>query len=338
MIPESVLAAFANSYDPPYWIIEEFANRASSDVQEALRATLDAVTTEKLSSVDEDARAHAHAFFSAGDRDWQARLLVVAQEAAGLIEARRLALAAQFTAAPPYGHSALKGIEVDEEGLVPLDAFHLEGDALCRNGYAFFMLPPVPGSNANYWLLNELQRAGLASSVRVRLDPLLHGPSEELSGRFYKATIYGRELDWDRIRRLREVDHGQWMPGRMSRRHRCTEYAWIPHDDEVDFLCEEVPVEAEIQTRGSRYLHAIYDKKHHEIKHLDGAIRITEPRQYADRVTKHVRNAGKVGIRVKTFRTDRPITPAALGAIAQSFFFWNYDVARYFGAPIHPDL
>lgn len=172
----------------------------------------------------------------------------------------------------------------------------------------------------------------------MRLDPLLYGPADQLRGRFYKATIYGRELDWERIRQLREVEHGSWMPGKLSRHYLKTDYAWVPHENEVDFLCEELPVSAEATIRGSRYLHAIYDKSNNQIKHLDGAIRIMTLDQLTSRAAGHVRNSGKVGKRIKTFRTHRPIPPDALSAIAQAFYFWNYDVARYFGSPVHPDL
>ena len=51
-----------------------------------------------------------------------------------------------------------------------------------------------------------------------------------------------------------------------------------------------------------------------------------------------MRTAGKVGIRVKVFRTDQPIPAEALGGIAEAFFFWNYDVARYFGVQYPEDF
>ncbi len=338
MIGHNLFEAFARSYEPPHWIIEDLQRDASADIRSALRAAIEGVSSDAVAALDQESTAQAEILFRSADPDQRARLYIVSQDAEGLIERTRLNLAAQLGAAPPYNHSALRGIPVDAEGLVPLSVFDLNGDALCINDHAFFVLPPVPGSNANYWLLQELQRLDLVDSVSVRLDPLLYGSADQLGGRFYRATIYGQELDWNRIRQLREVEHGSWTPGKLSRRYLKTDYAWVPHENEVDFLCEELPVSAEAGIRGSRYLHAIYDKNSHQITHLDGAIRVMSVDELATRAAGHVRKSGKVGKRIKTFRTDRPIQPDALGAIAQAFYFWNYDVARYFGAPVRADL
>jgi len=124
----------------------------------------------------------------------------------------------------------------------------------------------------------------------------------------------------------------------MSRQYLSTEYAWMPRGKEVHFVCEELPLTAEVNERGSRYLHAVYDKKRHCITHLDGAVRIYTANELALRTTFHVRNSGKVGKRVKIFRTDRAIEPNLLANLIPAFFVWNYDVARYFGAPIPDDL
>jgi hypothetical protein len=124
----------------------------------------------------------------------------------------------------------------------------------------------------------------------------------------------------------------------MSRRFLTTQYAWLPHENEVDFVCEELPVVDEVAERGSRYLHAIYDKASDRVTHLDGAVRVYDANELVARATSHVRNAGKVGIRVKVFRIDRAIEPDLMGDIVQAFFMWNYDVSRYFGAPVPADF
>lgn len=338
MIRRELFETFARSYDPPHWIIEELMEHAPPTVRSALTDAIHGVSPQAVAELDEHAKTQAEILFAVRDPDLRARLYLVSREAAQMIARTRLDLVTQAGATAPYSCPALRGIEVDDEGLVALSAFTLEGDALCLNGYAFFVLPPVAGSNANYWLLQSVQRHDLVDAVRVRLDPLLFGPADELSGRFYRAAVYGRPLDWNIIRQLRAADHGRWMPGRLSRGHLFTDYAWVPHEREVDFLCEELPLAEDLDMRGSRYLHAIYDKSRDRITHLDGAIRIMRSDEFTARAQTHVRNAGKVGVRVKTFRTDRPIEAGALGELAQAFFFWNYDVARYFGAPIHPDL
>lgn len=333
MIPDTLLDAFMRSYEPPHWFIREVLRDATSCLRDAIERATAAVSLDDIASLDHDSFAQSEILFT-GDEETRARLLVVSREAERLIQTQRLMLATQRGASPPYGHPVLRGLTPDEEGLVPLAGFDIDGDALCRDGFAFFVLPGVPGANANYWLLNEIQRAGLTRFIKVRLDPLVYGPADELRGRFYRASMYGRDLDWERIRGLREPEHGRWSPGRLSRRSLFTDYAWIPHDDEVDFHCEELPVEAEVATRGSRYLHAIYDKRSSQITHLDGATRIFTRCELSTRANSHVRNAGKIGTRVKIFRTDQAIPRNALSALAEGFFVWNYDVPRYFGAPI----
>jgi hypothetical protein len=116
------------------------------------------------------------------------------------------------------------------------------------------------------------------------------------------------------------------------------DYAWLPHEKEVDFICEELPVADEVTERGSRYLHAVYDKDRHRITHLDGAVRVYTTGELMDRAMLHVRKVGKAGTRVKVFRTDREIEPELMGDLVVAFFMWNYDVARYFGAPVPGDF
>jgi hypothetical protein len=331
---------FSQCYDPPFEVIENFIEGGPTHVREALRAALENVPERVLRAMDADARAQAEVCFARADTDNQARLHVVSEHIARCIQSARIAEVAKppSASARPYGHSALSGIDVDAEGLVALSAFEVDGDALCVRDHAFFMMPPVPGSNAAYWLLEQLQRHGLGDCVRVRLDPWLHGPAAEMRGRFYRAAIWARPLDWNRIRTLRETEHGRWTPGKMSRRFAQTDYAWTPHDDEVDFLCEELPILEEVDVRGARYLHAVYNKRRHLLTHLDGALRIYSGDNLAARALEHVRNAGKAGTRAKIFRTDSPVKPEVFSSIAEAFFFWNYDVARYFGAQLPADF
>ncbi len=341
LLDRQLFEVFARSYDPPYWIIEDLLHEGAGSVRDALHAALAAVTAEAIAELDHDTRTHLEFVFAGDDTDRKCRLYIVSDVVSRTIEQTRLATItakSDPSAAAPYDHPALKGVHVDKEGLVSLAEFTLEGDGLIRNDHTFFLLPPVPGSNAGYWLLQEFARHDLAESVRIRLDPLLHGPSNTLQGRFYKATVYGRPLDWARIRQLRSTDHGEWVPRKMSRRSLITQYAWVPHNGEVDFLCEELPVVAETELRGSRYFHAVYEKANHHIIHVDGAIRTFTPESLNARALLHVREAGKVGTRVKLFRIDRPIDPDLVGGLAQAFFFWNYDVARYFGAKVPVDF
>jgi len=155
MIGQNLFEAFARSYEPPHWIIERLQRDAAADIRSALRAAIEGVSSDAVAALDQESRAQCEILFTSPDPDQQARLYIVSRDVAGLIERTRLNLAAQLGAAPPYNHPALRGVVVDTEGLVPLSAFDIDGDALCINGHAFFVLPPVPGSNANYWLLQS---------------------------------------------------------------------------------------------------------------------------------------------------------------------------------------
>lgn len=338
MLNRKLFNVFSRSYDPPHWVIEGLLESDDTEVRMAIIATLEAVPASEIDQVDEDTHAKLEIIFSSSDRAERARLHLVSSAVAQELHQTRMAEVCNHANGrpKPYDHPLLIDIPVDTEGLVPLSTFQIKGDALCYNGHAFFVLPAVPASNANYWLLQNIQRKGLVNSVSVRLDPLLHGPETELAGYSYRMDVYGRPLDWDRIRSLREIEHGRWMPGKLSTKSLFTDYAWTPHADEVDFICEELPPVVAVENRGSRYLHAIYDKQRNTLTHLDGAIRFYTPSELDSRERMHVRNAGKAGRRTKVFRTDQPVDPATMGDIVQAFFVWNYDVARYFGAPI-PD-
>jgi hypothetical protein len=340
MLNRKLFDAFSQSYDPPHWIIEGLLESDDAEVQMAIIAALEAIPTSEAAQVDEDTDAKLEIIFRSRDHAERARLHLVSSAASQELYQTRMAEVCNHAKdrPKPYDHPLLSGIPVDAEGLVPLSEFQIKGDALCYKGHAFFVLPAVPASNANYWLLQNIQRKGLVNSVSVRLDPLLHGPETELAGNFYRMDVYGRPLDWDRISSLREIEHGRWMPGKLSTKSLFTDYAWIPHANEVDFLCEELPPVAQVQERGARYLHAIYDKRSNCLTHLDGAIRSYEAFELATREKAHVRNAGKMGRRSKVFRTDQPIDAETMGDIVQAFFVWNYDVARYFGAPVPDDI
>jgi hypothetical protein len=339
-IHKTLLDAFSRSYDPPHWIIEKLQASEDNEVRSAIMSALDAVPAGATNELDDETHAKLDIVFQSRDRDERVRLHVVCSAVARAMHQARIESVSTTanSRSKPYDHPILADIPVDKDGLVPLAAFELKGDALCYKGHAFFVLQALPSSNANYWLLQNIVRHDLVDSMSIRLDPLLHGPEDELAGHFYRMDVYGRPLDWDRIRLLREVEHGRWMPGKLSTKSLFTDYAWVPHADEVDFLCEEVPPVAEVEDRSARYLHAVFNKQKNCLTHLDGAIRFYTLADLEKREKEHVRNAGKVGRRVKVFRTDHPVSPDTMSDIVQAFFVWNYDVARYFGAPIPNDF
>ena len=235
---------------------------------------------------------------------------------------------------PPYDHPALSDLSISSDRLVPIHEFDVRGGILIRKGYAFSVLPPIESPNAQYWLMKVASLSEFADYLWVRLDPFLWGPEETFPQMAYLMLWYGKSLDWDRIRNLRSVEHGRWLPEKFSCRSEFTDYTWMPREHEIHFQCEELPVRNSTEARGSRYLHAIYIPDRDAIVHLDGAVRIYSSDEWDIRREHHVRNAGKAGLRVKVFRVDHEITRDALSQICPQFFVWNYDVARYFGTAI----
>ncbi len=145
----------------------------------------------------------------------------------------------------------------------------------------------------------------------------------------YKMWMYGRPLDWARVHGLQEAEHGRWMPDSGRVRGQFTDYAWMPRDEEVHFVCEEVPEPSVVSTEAARYMHAVYSSRSRRMEHFDGALRLYETRNIGQRRSLHARNAGKMGLREKVFLVDGPQDPDVLGQVAQAFFVWNDDVQKY---------
>ncbi len=230
----------------------------------------------------------------------------------------------------PYTVPALADLAIGDDNLVSLTDFTYDGSRLERSEYSFLLLATTGAPNSTYWLLLALYQTGIASHVRVRLDPFLFGPAATMPAMFYRMLVHGRPLDWRRIAQLKHQEFGCWRGDTLSTRSEITDYCWTRRDDEIHFVCEEVPKTSDVLARPARYLHAIYDLGTQQITHFDGALRIYTPEGLTVRHNQHVRNAGKAGIREKVFRIDEPIPREVFSVVTQAFFIWNYDVARYF--------
>ncbi len=174
----------------------------------------------------------------------------------------------------PYDHPAISDLQFDDNYLVPLNQFIVEDSGLARNGYVFTISPVIKASNSSYWLSNFFAHENLYNKMLIRLDPLMCRPKEIFRASMYKMWVWGKPLNWKEIHNLKEPLHGQWLSEDNNNGINVTQFAWIPSDGEVHFTCEEIPKEEFIHVRGSRYLHAICDKKVKAFSHLDGAIRI----------------------------------------------------------------
>lgn len=238
----------------------------------------------------------------------------------------------------PYDHPAVASLKLDSECMVPLNSFQVKAGALIRAETGFTIMPPIQSPNSQYWLLQALLRERLHTITTVRLDPFIVQPAKDYACMEYRMWWYGRPLDWDRIDTLKSEEHGRWAPGKLSTQAAYTDFAWTPRDGEVHFRCEEIPLKDDLLSRGSRYFHAIYSPVQKKIIHLDGAIRVYKPEEWEIRKANHVRNSGKIGKRIKIFRVGTDVPRDCIGTVCSSFFVWNYDVARYFGANISNDI
>ena len=231
----------------------------------------------------------------------------------------------------PYDVLALEDLEPDSDNLVPLAEFGFTGSALRRNDYAFQLMSTTPAPNSTYWLLQACSAEPLRGSIRIRPDPLLHGPAASFPSVGYARLGYGNEnVDWQRIANLTAPDHGQWLPDDMDQWGSRTDWIWEPRGSEIHFRCEEIPSIKEATKKPGRYLHAIYVPSTDSFIHLDGAVRIYRPPEIHDRHRKKLHQAGKMGLREKVFSVDAPLSRGMFSVVAQMFFVWNSDVVRYF--------
>jgi len=153
--------------------------------------------------------------------------------------------------------------------------------------------------------------------------------------------VYGKSLDWNRIKSLKNIEHTCFIPESLSSTDIFkTDIVWTPNKDEIHFTCEEMPQKDLIEYRGSRYFHAIFQIETGVIKHCDGAIRYYTDKEYDLRVSKHIKSneTTRVGKRIKVFQIDVPakeikfelINHQVFINLVTSFFVWNHDVLAYF--------
>ena len=319
----------------PLLTLEDLSDDATHPLTASLERALGAIAPE-----DAIIREQAPDFvFLYGDRpsdfqERQARIAILARHAGMEIctaRLRALKEAASTDRPAPYDHPALLDLELPSDLLVPLHEFEVDGLALVRNGHAFSPVPPVESPNSAYWFMAAIARRKLEDLLVIRLDPLMHRPAPLFSRVGYRMWLYGRPLDLAALTTISDESHGRWLPGPLSTPSAYTDYVWSPRNRELHLTIEELPTRSAIDTRGSRYLHAIYDPETDRFTHADGAIRIFDEPQWVVRHAGHVRHSGKAGTRVKTFRLEAPVATDTLTSLCAPYFVWNYDVAKFCG-------
>jgi hypothetical protein len=335
MISEKVFNYFASNELAPLFSVKRIADDPSHemfpDVEELLNE-FDEQTIEKTLA-DERFRFF-HSDLTGPSLEREARITILTRCLNEQVPQRRwreLATQSLMDRPTPYTHPAIRDLNLDSNFLVALNEFKVDGNALIRNGFYFTIVPPAPAAHSSYWFTRVLNDERIFHHARVRLDPFLLGPTTTLKHVAYKMWWYGRELDWNRIGKLTEEEHGRWLPDVLSSRDiQFTDFVWSPRQGEVHFICEELPTVEAVNVRGSRYLHAIYDLSVDTLNHLDGAVRLYKEQDLLNRYDQHVRKVGKIGERVKIFQINSAIPRDLFNGLASTYFVWNQDVIRYF--------
>lgn len=232
---------------------------------------------------------------------------------------------------PPYDHPALSGIELDSNNMASLSRIIEKNRSDQLSDVIFQILPSLPNLNSMHWVMRHLFELEKKCDVKVRLDPYMVIDKKRFRQMNYKMLVYGKPPDLKNMSSLKEVRHLRWMSDKYdSSDEKFTDALWYPWNDEIHFICEEIPKPDCVWFRGSRYFHSIYNCKKNKINHLDGAIRIYTNDEINTRVNCHVKDIGKVGKRIKIFQVNSEIDIELWSNLVASFFVWNDDVFKYF--------
>lgn len=234
----------------------------------------------------------------------------------------------------PYNSDNLRNIPISEDKLVDFSLLKSNHSGITYNNYGYRLCPSTDADNSSYWLFLEIIKLVYKKqkSFYIRLDPFIEIPIDKYHPMMYKMTIYGRPLDWERLRSLHTDDFGQFMNEKEYGDYSNTDYIWHIEKNEIHFTCEELPKKEKCKYRGSRYFHAIFDIPSGNIIHCDGATRIYNESELNRRILFHVRNAEarKVGRRIKIFQTNDVLNQQDFSRLVVSFFVWNEDIRMYF--------
>jgi hypothetical protein len=334
MQPFKTLSHFCHSLLDPRWETYTILDDASHDKHHLLKSDLASLNTDDIRRFGEK---YDIDFWLSSKEDPQdeRRTEYFVHLMQRAVAAERLKELLKRVRRPlPYLHN-LKDIALDGHHLISTEIFTGSPFACVYGDYGYELCPATGASNSSYWTTNAVMKIERERNVhfRIRLNPFIEKPLREYRPMQYRMTIYGIPLSWERLKKLKADEFGQWMNEKADGDHSMTEYVWRPNDKELHFTCEELPREEEIVYRGSRYFHAIFDKATGLIKHCDGAIRFYDVDGLQLRRQFHVRQPEviKAGKRIKIFQIDKTqLHHEDFVLLAKSFFVWNDDVQRYF--------
>lgn len=226
----------------------------------------------------------------------------------------------------PYNKKEFKDL-CDDENLIHVDKTSKFHDSIVINDSIYGLCLPLNAFNSSYWISQELNNLNLDEvDLKIRVDPFL----KNFSGLILKSTVFSAPLNWNEIRFLKNNLKGQFKDYRTD---VVTEYLWNPRKhNEIVFTCEELPSEDEINLRGSRYFHAIFEKNSGKFIHADGSIKIYDKKSFKERCNYSIDNneINDIGNEVKIFRVDGNIPKEKFSSLIMSYFYWNYDLRDYF--------
>ena len=228
----------------------------------------------------------------------------------------------------PYDHTDLATVACDKNGLVDLSGFDRRIGGFRKGSSIFEILPSTDQKHSCYWVCLTLEGLATNASIRIRLDPFMVHPVTGYRTPFFTMQVWGGQLTWAEVLSLKQERTWRWVPDGEGDT-LCTEAVWTPRDDEVHLQCEEVPRPEAASFRAARYFHTIVSRSQEAVIHCDGAVRIMTPSEASRRTRVHVRDAGKVGTRVKVFQVDGTIEPSDWSALMAAFFVWNDDAQDF---------
>ncbi|MGK7392605.1 MAG: hypothetical protein ACNS60_19785 [Candidatus Cyclobacteriaceae bacterium M2_1C_046] len=288
--------------------------------------------------VDEFLNTKSYLFDRFNDKQMAAREMILEYHIAHLIAKERLnLLKLKSNKRPaPYDMEDFSDLLIDDNGLINLKELNRHNLNISIKENVYQLCPMLNQFNSSHWLelliINETFRNN--RNFMIRLDPLMKEPIQEFQPYVALMELYGKKLDWERIRKLKSDETGQWLAegGLSTRSIFRTDYVWHPQGKEIHFTCEELPKRDFVETRGSRYFHAILDKETGYVSHCDGALRIYNNDNYDKRIDYHIHQpeVRKVGKRIKIFQIDEEIDQNLFMKLATNFLVWNQDAINYF--------
>lgn len=225
----------------------------------------------------------------------------------------------------PYDRKEFEGLYNDEY-LIKINKKSKIHDSIFINNNKYGLCLQYNAFNSSYWISRELNTLNLNEvNLKIRPDPFL----KNFRPLILKSAVYSNPLKWERIRSLKNDDKGQFKNYKTD---EVTEYLWRPRkNNEVIFTCEELPPKNQINVRGSRYFHAIFEKDSGKFQHCDGSIKIYNEKSYDERLKFSINNneINGIGDEVKIFRVDSNIPKEKFISLISSYFYWNYDLINY---------